>query len=88
MEKVKLGGDTIYLNKGKLGKWGIVYPMKNEDGKINWKNLLAGGNWLNLLKIAGIVIIVLGCVMEYSNALNMLNKCLELNSFQLGSWNI
>ena len=87
MEKVKLGDDTIYLNKGKLGKWNIVHPIKI-DGKINWKNLLAGGSWLNLLKIAGVVILVLGCLHEYSTAVSMLNKCLELNSFQLGPWNI
>jgi len=98
MERIKLGDDVVYLNKGKLGKWRIVYPIMKDnlklnwknlkDGKVNWKNLLAGGDWLNLIKIAGIVIIVLGCVYEYSNALNMLNKCLELNSFQLRPWNI
>lgn len=35
IEKIR---DDLFVRKGKLG-YSIVYPLKNEDGSMNWKNL-------------------------------------------------
>jgi len=77
IEEIEIGTEVVYLKKGFLG-WNTVYPYKI-DGKINWKNLISGGNWWNLLIIAFIVLVVLGCVYEYSIALKSLNECLSKN---------
>jgi len=76
IEKIQIGKERIYLKKSAIG-WGIVYPIKNEDGSINWFNLLTGGSWWNLGIVLFIVIIILGCVYEYSNTVRIANKCLE-----------
>ena len=79
---VEISGEKIYLRKGFLG-WNIVYPNKI-DGKINWKNLIAGGNYWKLLIIGIIIFIILGCINEYSNAVSVANECLiELSKFKI-----
>ena len=35
-------GERVYLKKDSLG-YRIVHPVKDEDGKLNWINLLFGG---------------------------------------------
>lgn len=50
-------GDMIYLKKDVFG-WRIIHPSKNEDGSINWLNLLTGGK-RNLFFISFLMVIVL-----------------------------
>ena len=50
-------GENVYLKKDVFG-WRVVSPWKNEDGTINWFNLLTGGKrnlflLLFLLLLAG-----------------------------------
>ena len=42
-EIVEVNGETIYLRKSVMGL-GIIHPIKM-NGKIVWKNFIAGGNW-------------------------------------------
>ncbi len=79
VNKVKIDGETIYLKKSKRFGWGIIHPLKNEDGSINLKNLLAGGSWLKLIILGIIIFLILNCVSEYSNTLRIANECLKLN---------
>lgn len=48
--------DKVYLKKSILG-YRVVYPIKNEDGSINWFNLLVGGK-ANLLFL--IILLLVG----------------------------
>jgi hypothetical protein len=79
MEELIFNGERIFLKKGKKG-YRIIKPYKI-DGKINWKNLIAGGDWLNLLWIAIGVTLILGCIWEYSNAVKIANECLAKSIF-------
>ena len=74
IKEINVDGELVFLSK--KGGWHVVHPAKI-DGKINWKNLIAGGNWWNLLKIAVIVGIILICINEYSNAVKIANDCLQ-----------
>jgi len=75
LEEIKIGNEVVYFRKDLLG-WHIVYPNKI-DGKINWKNLIAGGSWFKLIGTILIVALILGCINEYSNAANVANECLS-----------
>jgi len=74
IKELTVEGDKIFLKKSKYFNWKVVHPYRI-DGKINWKNLIAGGNWFNLLWIALIIGIILGCLYEYSVVLKSLNEC-------------
>lgn len=76
IKKIEIDGESIYINKGRLG-WSVVHPIKNDDGSINWKNLICGGAWWKLGVIAFVVIVILGCLYEYSTAVELANKCLH-----------
>lgn len=65
-KKVNVDGETIYLKKSNSFGWKVIHPVKNEDGSINWKNLICGGTYWNLVIIAVFLIVFLGCIWEYS----------------------
>ena len=77
----EMNGEKVYLKKGKLGS-SIVYPIKSylkeRNGKINWKNFIAGGSWIKLGIVFFIILIILGCIFEYSIALKTANDCLNV----------
>ena len=73
--KIEIEGDIVYLRKSFLG-WSVIFPNKI-DGKINWKNLIAGGSWIKLGFIILIVLLILGSISEYSNAIKVANECLK-----------
>jgi len=56
IKKIEVDGETLYVNKGFFFGWGVVDPIKNDDGTWNWKNLL-GLNRRNLIFL--IIIIML-----------------------------
>lgn len=49
--------EKVYMRKGFDG-WRVVYPWKDENGKMNWKNIILGGNWGVLVKTVLIVLFV------------------------------
>jgi len=63
LKQVAVEGGKIYL-KGKGTNWRVVHPIK-VDGEINWKNLLLGGSWGNVIKVAIIVGIILFIAWSY-----------------------
>lgn len=75
LKRVEIDDEVIYFRKDLLG-WHVVYPWKI-DGKINWKNFISGGNWWRLLIIFFMVLIILGCIYEYSIVLKSLNGCMD-----------
>jgi len=76
IEEVIINNEKLYLKKDKLG-WHEIHPIKNSDGTINWKNLLIGGSWIKFGIIIFIILIILGCIYEYSIALKTANDCLN-----------
>lgn len=80
MEKIKrIIVDNVEVCLKKTGdSFRIVYPIKNTDGSINWKNLIAGGNWRNLGMVAIIITIILGALNEYSTNIKILQETVNL----------
>lgn len=76
MEKVLVEGEEIYLKKSSWFGWTVTYPIRNSDGTINWKHLIAGRTWKNLLVPLAFVIIMLGVIHEYTTAVRIANECL------------
>ena len=72
IEKIR---DGLYVKKSFDG-YRVVYPYKNDDGTINWKNLLLGGNWWNLLKTIFILLFIFGFTWSY---LHDIRVCKELS---------
>ena len=66
--------ERIYLKKDFIG-WKVVHPIKNEDGTMNWKHFFIGGSYWNFLFLLGIVLIILGALIEYSSTVNMFLDC-------------
>jgi hypothetical protein len=75
--------DKVKLTYSSLFGWKVVYPYRNEDGTINWKNLISGGSWYKLGIVIFIVLIILGCISEYSNSVKIANDCLSKGMYIL-----
>jgi hypothetical protein len=76
MEKeVEIENEKIFL-KGSKGNWRIIHPIRI-DGKIVWKNLIAGGSWWNLLVVGIVVVLILGAINEYTQNLKLAGACLR-----------
>ena len=84
IEEVVIKGEKVYLKKDRLG-WHEVHPIKI-DGKINWKNFITGGSWIKLGIVVFIILVVLGCVYEYSLAVKTANDCLNKSSMINNLW--
>ena len=75
--------EEVILKKSNLpliGDWARIYPPINEDGSINWTNLIFGGrrNLVKLLMIFGIIVIVgLGYWELIKNIDLMQSNCLQ-----------
>lgn len=86
LKKIEVDGDVIYLNKkvNSIFKgWNIVYPIKNEDGTTNWKHLIAGRSWWNLVFVLIFVLVWLGFIFEYhSNLESCTNAMSEINIYK------
>jgi len=83
MEKTKevfIDGEVIYLKNDFLG-WHVTHPVKI-DGKIDFKNLIAGGSWLKLILVIAFVVIMIMAIVEYTNSLRF---CSELIANQINS---
>jgi hypothetical protein len=64
MKKIEKIGD---YNIRKSEFWGdkIVYPIRNENGKINKFNLLTGGAWGKLIITVVVVLLILSMCLFY-----------------------
>ena len=79
MQKIKWIGiedERVALKKGLTG-WRVVFPIKNEDNTINWKNLLLGGSIWRLIGILVLVLLILYAFSEYTQLLNITEACLR-----------
>lgn len=72
--------DGIYLRKDWSG-YRVIYPYKNEDKTWNFKNILIGGSWWNLVKTIIIVLLVLFMVWSYKHDIKayegIVEKCVN-----------
>ena len=84
IKEIGIEGEKVFIKKSFLG-WGVVHPIKT-NGKINWKNLIAGGSWIKLGLIIAFVIIVIGAIFEVVNLIKIANECLNLNQFAIDVW--
>lgn len=78
IKELEIEGEKVYLNKGFFG-WRVVYPWKKEynSGKINWKHLIAGRSWFNLVIVIGFVLLILGAIREYYTIVKISSACLR-----------
>lgn len=60
--------EKVYLRKGFNG-WKVIHPIKNDDGSTNWKNLICGGSWWNLIIMIVFVLVAIGFFFEYHSNL-------------------
>ncbi len=75
ISEVNIGGERIFLRNDFLG-WHTVNPIKI-DGKIVWKNILAGGSWLKLVLVIVFVLILVGAIVEYTGLIQTANDCIN-----------
>jgi len=66
-------GEMIYLSKGIFG-WGVVNPIKNEDGSTNWFNLIVG-SWSNLIGVLFILFLLFIFLIAYKEVSSQLVTC-------------
>jgi len=65
--------ENIYLRKGMFG-YRVVYPNQNENGSINWINLLIGG-WGNLFKLLFVLFIIFCFIF---GTMEMISSCKDM----------
>ena len=75
IKEINIDNDRIFLKKNGYLGWSVTNPYKI-DGKINWFNLLVGGNWLKFGITIGFVIILLLAIGEYYTILKIANECI------------
>lgn len=77
----ELNGEKVILKKSELpiigGDWKQIYPPIDEKGKILWFNLLFGG-WRNFLFIIFVLFIVGLYLLQYFEALNVIQTLKEV----------
>ena len=80
-KQINIDGEIINLKKDRFG-WAIVYPLKKDITKpfyiqeekkwnINFKNLLLGGSWFNLIKTLLIIGIILLVMYSYKHDMSV-----------------
>ena len=64
IKEIEIEGEKVNMKKDFTG-WRIVYPIKDTNGKYLWKNILFGGSYWNILKIAILVGLISFAVYSY-----------------------
>ncbi len=82
VSEVEIEGEKVLLRKDFLG-WHVVYPNKDENGKIIWKNLIAGGSWIKLGITIGFVILLILAIIEYSTTTRIALECLNKTTIKI-----
>ena len=67
--------DKVYMKKDMFG-WRIVQPMKNEDGTLNWFNILTGG-MRNFVFTMVMLFFILGFFYVYNHDTAEMQKVVE-----------
>lgn len=76
MEKVNINGKDIFLKKNIFNEYRVVFPIKKENGKINWFYLLTGG-WSNLIFLLILLSIISFIGYSYLHDINMCKELIE-----------
>lgn len=66
--------EKVYMKKTFMG-WKVVHPIKNEDGSINWFNLITGGSWWNVFFTAVAVGVMSFFFYEYASNIDHFLNC-------------
>lgn len=66
IKSVEIDNEKIYLKKS-LGYWGVVYPLKKDDGSWNWFNIITGGDLTKFFFLLVMFILLLLAINEYSS---------------------
>jgi len=61
--KVIIDSKPVFISQ-REDTFKVIKPWRNEDGSINWFNLLTGGSWFNLVMVGLVVLIILGLLQE------------------------
>lgn len=69
-------GEVVNIKRGFDG-WRVYYPIKNDDGSINWFNLITGGNIFNLVWVVIVVLVICLFFYEYWSNLNFCNEFIK-----------
>ena len=80
IKEIEIEDKKLEVKKGIFG-WNFVHPIKDKEGKIIWKNLIAGGSWIKLSIIIVFVIIVIGAIVEVVDLIKIANECQNINPF-------
>ena len=59
-----------------LREWKEINPPLDENNKVNWMNFLFGG-WRNFLSLVLIILLVGMAMMQYMEALNVIQSLKE-----------
>jgi hypothetical protein len=62
IKRIEIDNDKIALKKSFDG-WRVVYPYKNEDGTLNWKNII--GNKWSWIKIILLLLLISAVTYSY-----------------------
>jgi hypothetical protein len=77
MERIKINNEEIVLKKDFTG-WRVIYPIRNQDGSINWKNFLIGGSYWNIVKMGAIIGFILFVIWSYGHDIQAAEKSCEV----------
>lgn len=78
-EKIKtlhIEGDIVHVKK-KGKHWDVVYPIRQEDGSINWFNLLTGGRWGRFIFNIVLLIFIVLAILEYKSNMEVCRIAIE-----------
>lgn len=67
--------EVIYFKRDYFG-YRIVHPIKNDDGTINWLNLLVGGK-RNLVFLIVVLLILGGLLYSYAHDIKEMKDVVE-----------
>jgi len=82
IKEVSIDNEVVYLKKDFLG-WHTTNPIKNNDGTINWKNLISGGSWIKLCLVIAFVIIMIMAIVEYTESLRYCSELIANQSIKI-----
>jgi len=92
MEGVEKIREGLYIKKSFSG-YKVVYPIKNDNGSLNWFNILTGGSYWELLKtLLVFLVIILLCFSYYHDTKQCFqvikNPCKYCNNVVVPNYNI
>jgi hypothetical protein len=67
IEREHNGNKEQFAIRRSFDGWRVVYPMKNQDGSLNWKNIILGGGWGKLINWLMILAIILAFFYVYDH---------------------